>query len=562
MIASTVGLALSILASAVSAAGAPAPSSGLVSADEQKAADAIRAPLLSAHIQFLASDLLEGRGPATRGDRLALEYVATELASMGFQPAAPEGSWIQKVPLVSITPKTPDPMVFASGGKKVELQGRADFVAFPGIAKPDVKFEDAELVFVGYGIVATEFQWDDYKDADLRGKVLVMMNNDPENDPKLFAGTTRLRYGRWDYKYEMAGKRGAAGALLIHTTHSAGYPWQVVQTSWSGSKFGLPYEGEPRVQVKGWMTEDASRKVVALGGQDLDRLRASAERRDFRPVPLGVRLSYAMTSEIRQVESGNVIGKLPGSDPALANQAVLYTAHHDHLGIKQGLPSGADAICNGAVDNASGVAAMLAIAKAFAALPKAPRRSIYFASVTAEEQGLLGSEYLSKHPPIPTGRIAANVNIDGINIFGRTKDLTMIGFGKSNLDDTIVALAAVQGRVVKPDQFPDRGSFYRSDQFNLARAGVPAAYFAEGTDFVGRPTGWGKEQIEKWEATHYHQPSDEFHADWDLSGAVEDVRLDFFLGVNVANQDALPGWKPGDEFEAARKKALAELQTK
>jgi Zn-dependent M28 family amino/carboxypeptidase len=562
LIASTLGLALSILASAVSAAPAPVPSSGLVSPEEQKAADTITAPLLSAHIQFLASDLLEGRGPATRGDRLALEYVATELASMGFQPAAPEGGWIQKVPLVQITPKTPDPMAFSSGGKKVELQGRADFVAFPGIAKPDVRIEDAELVFVGYGIVAPEFQWDDYKDADLRGKVLVMMNNDPENDPKLFAGTTRLRYGRWDYKYEMAGKKGAAGALLIHTTHSAGYPWQVVQTSWSGSKYELPYEGEPRVQVKGWMTEDASRKVVALGGQDLDRLRASAERRDFRPVPLGVRLSYAMTSEIRQVESGNVIGKLPGSDPALANQAVLYTAHHDHLGIKPGLPSGADAICNGAVDNASGVAAMLAIAKAFAALPKAPRRSIYFASVTAEEQGLLGSEYLSKHSPIPTGRIAANINIDGINIFGRTKDLTMIGFGKSNLDDTIVALAAVQGRVVKPDQFPDRGSFYRSDQFNLARAGVPAAYFAEGTDFVGRPAGWGKEQIEKWEATHYHQPSDEFHADWDLSGAVEDVRLDFFLGVNVANQDALPGWKPGDEFEAARKKALAELQTK
>jgi Zn-dependent M28 family amino/carboxypeptidase len=553
LISSTVGLALSILVSA-----APA-SSSLVTAEERKAAAAITAPLLSAHIEFLASDLLEGRGPATRGDRLALEYVATELASMGYQPAAPEGGWIQKVPLVSITPKTPDPMVFASDGKKAELQGSADFVAFPGIAKPEVRVEDAELVFVGYGIVAPEFQWDDFKDADVRGKVLVVMNNDPEDDPKLFAGKTRLRYGRWDYKYEMAGKKGAAGALIIHTTHSAGYPWQVVQTSWSGSKYELPYEGEPRVQVKGWMTEDASRKVVALGGQDLDRLRASAERRDFRPVPLGVRLSYAMTSEIRQVESGNVIGKLTGSDPALAGQAVLYTAHHDHLGIKPGLPAGADAICNGAVDNASGVAAMLAIAKAFAALPKAPRRSVYFASVTAEEQGLLGSEYLSKHLPVPTGRIAANVNIDGINIFGRTKDLTMIGFGKSSLDDTIVALAAMQGRVVKPDQFPDRGSFYRSDQFNLARAGVPAAYFSEGTDFIGRPAGWGKEQIEKWEATHYHQPSDEFHADWDLSGAVEDVRLDFYLGVKVANQESLPAWNKGDEFEAARQKALAAI---
>jgi Zn-dependent M28 family amino/carboxypeptidase len=335
-----------------------------------------------------------------------------------------------------------------------------------------------------------------------------------------------------------------------------------VQTSWSGPKYELPYEGEPRVQIKGWTTEDAARKIAALGGKDLDALRASAERRDFRPVPLGVRVSFAIASEIKQVESGNVIGKLAGSDPVLAKEAVLYTAHHDHLGIKEGVRPGADAICNGAVDNASGVSALLTIAKAFASLPQAPRRSVYFASVTAEEQGLLGSAFLAKHPPVPTSRIAANINIDGINIFGRTRDLTMIGFGKSNLDATIVALAKMQGRVVLPDQFPDRGSFYRSDQYNLARAGVPAAYFSEGTDFIGRPPGWGKEQLEKWEATNYHQPSDEYHADWDLSGAVEDVRLDFYLGVKVANQDTMPVWNKGDEFEGARLKAVAGLGTK
>jgi Zn-dependent M28 family amino/carboxypeptidase len=535
---------------------APAPGPG---ADEaQRAAAAITPSLLSAHVRFLASDLLEGRGPGTRGDELAREYVATELAAMGFQPAAPEGGWMQKVPLVSITPKVPGTLTLSAAGKSLELAGRTDFVAFPGLPKPQVQIEDAELVFVGYGIVAPEYRWDDYKGADLKGKVLVMMNNDPEDDPALFAGKTRLRYGRWDYKYEMAGKQGAAGAILIHTTHSAGYPWQVVQSSWAGSKYELPYTGEPRVQIKSWATEDAVRRIAALGGQDLDRLRASAERRDFRPVPLGVRVSLAMSSEVRDVESGNVVGKLAGSDPALAGQAVLYTAHHDHLGIKPGAHPGDDTIYNGALDNASGVSALLAIAKAYAALPKAPRRSIYFASVTAEEQGLLGSEYLARHPPVPIGRIAADINIDGVNIFGRTHDLTMIGFGKSSLDAIVVELAKSQGRVVKPDQFPDRGSFYRSDQFNLARAGVPAAYFAEGTDFVGRPAGWGKEQIEKWEATHYHQPSDEYRDDWDLTGAVEDVQLDFLLGVRVANQDSMPRWNKGDEFEAARQKSLSE----
>lgn len=551
----TAALGLSALLASPSASASPS----VVTAEEQKAGAAITPELLRSRIKFLASDLLEGRGPASRGDSLAREYVATELESMGLQPGAPGGGWVQKVPLVGITPKVPDTMTFTSGGVKLEIKNRLDFIAFSGVQKPEARIDDSEIVFVGYGIVAPEYRWDDYKNVNVRGKVLLMMNNDPEDDPKLFAGKTRLWYGRWDYKYEMAGKKGAVGAIIIHTTPSAGYPWQVVQTSWSGEKFELPYEGEPRVQIKMWATEEASRKIAALGGKDLDRLRAAAQKRDFKPVPLGVRLSFALENTIVQKESGNVIGKLPGSDPKDSGEAVLYTAHHDHFGIQPGVKAGADIIYNGAVDNASGVAALLAVARAYSALPRAPRRAIYFASVTAEEQGLLGSEYLAKHPPVPVGRIAANINIDGANIFGRTRDLTMIGLGKSSLDSIVVALARTQGRVVKPDQFPDRGHFYRSDQFNLARVGVPAAYFDTGTDFIGRPAGWGRQQIEKWEATIYHQPSDEYREDWDLSGAVEDARLDFYLGVEVANADGMPIWNPGDEFEHARKKALAEV---
>jgi Zn-dependent M28 family amino/carboxypeptidase len=286
----------------------------------------------------------------------------------------------------------------------------------------------------------------------------------------------------------------------------------------------------------------------------------AAQKRDFRPVPLGVRLTFTLQNTVQEKESANVIGRLPGGDAKHKDEAVIYTAHHDHLGVKENAKPGEDRIYNGAQDNASGVAAMLAVVRAFRELPRPPWRSVYFAAVAAEEQGLLGSEYLARHPPVPAGRIAANINIDGINIWGRTKDLTMIGLGKSDLDRTILALARMQGRTVKADQFPDRGFFYRSDQFNLARVGVPAAYFDTGTEFVGRPAGWGKEKIEAWEATDYHQPSDELGDEWDFSGAVEDAQLLFYLGAKVADADALPQWNKGDEFEAARKKAIAELK--
>jgi hypothetical protein len=540
-------------------AGAATPESSPVSAAEKAAAQAITENVLRGHVRFLASDLLEGRAPASRGEVIALQYVQAQMEALGLEPGAPGGGWIQKVPLVGIVGNVPQKTAVTKGSEKVEFTRLDDYVAFSGTQKPQSSISGAEVVFVGYGIVAPEFQWDDYKDVDVKGKVLLMMNNDPEDDPKLFAGKTRLWYGRWDYKYMIAAQKGAVGAFIIHTQPSAGYPWQVVTSSWSRERFELPYEGEPRVEIKGWFTEDASKKIAALGGQDLDRLRAAALKRDFRPVPLGVQFSMAIQNTVQTKEGGNVVGKITGSDARLSKEAVVYTAHHDHLGMKTDPKPGEDAIYNGALDNASGVSAMLAIAKAFSELPKKPRRSVYFASVTAEEQGLLGSEYFAKHPPIEAGRIAADINIDGVGIFGRTTDLTMVGLGKSSLDATVLALAKMQGRVVKPDQFPDRGFFYRSDQFNLAKVGVPAAYFDSGTDVVGKPAGWGKQRIEEWEDKHYHQPSDELKDDWDLAGAIEDVRLDFWLGVKVANADRMPEWNRGDEFEAARKKALAAV---
>ncbi len=530
----------------------------VVSPAEKSAAASITQDVLRAHVRFLASDLLEGRGASTRGDQLAEQYVAAQFEMLGLKPAGSKGFY-QSLELVA-TNGHPETLSFSGDGKKLDLKHADEFMAVTGRQQELTKIENAEVVFVGYGIVAPEYQWDDYKGMDLRGKVLLMMNNDPENDPNLFAGKTRLWYGRWDYKYESAAKAGAAGAIIIHTTHSAGYPWQVVRTSWSGELFDLPHTGGQHLQMRAWATEDASKRIAALGGKDLDALREAAEKRDFRPVPLGVTLSSSFSSTLRRTQTENVIGVLPGSDPKLSREAVFYTAHHDHLGIKQGARPGEDNIYNGAVDNASGVSAVLAIAQAFSRMPKAPKRTVYFAAVAAEESGLLGSEYLVKHLPVPAGQIAAEINIDGVNILGRTRDVAMIGLGKSNLDQYLRALAAMQKRVVVGDPLPDRGYFYRSDQFNFAKAGVPSAYVKDGMDYIGHPPGWGKQQREHWEATHYHQPSDELTEDWDLSGAVQDVQLCFHLGYQVAQAKAMPEWQKGDEFESARKKALTSAK--
>jgi Zn-dependent M28 family amino/carboxypeptidase len=524
-----------------------APPPAAVQASKQITAERIRA-----HVRFLASDLLEGRGTGARGDELAAAYGASVLEGLGVEPAAPEGGWFQRFELIGSSGH-PATLAFDAGGKKkLALAFSTDFIAAAGRQEPTSKIEDGEVVFVGYGIVAPEFQWDDYKGADLRGKVLLMMNDDPDWSPDLFQGKARMWYGRWDYKYEIAGKKGAAGAIIIHTRQSAGYPWQVVQTSWAGTQFGLPQGDSPRIAVRGWVTEDAARAVAKLGGKDLDSLRERARDRAFEPVPLGVHLSTSFDNKLTKVQAVNVLGAIRGSDPKLASEALIYTAHHDHLGIRDAAKPGPDTIYNGALDNASGVASVLAIAQATSALPKPPKRTILFALVAAEEQGLLGSEYLVRHPPIPAEKLAADINIDGINIFGKTKDVSMIGFGKSDLDAILTRLATWQGRVVSPDALADRGFFYRSDQFNFAKAGVPAAYTHGGLDYVGRPSGWGSEQHEKWESTHYHQPSDELSDSWNLDGALDDVRLMFLLGCEVADAIAMPKWKKGDEFEAKR----------
>jgi Zn-dependent M28 family amino/carboxypeptidase len=388
-----------------------------------------------------------------------------------------------------------------------------------------------------------------------------MLNNDPEWDEEMFGGDARLYYGRWTYKYESAARQGAAGAIILHTTPSAGYGWNVIQTSWTGEQFELPAEGEPRLQVGGWTTEEATRKLLAAAGHDLDALIESARSRDFEPVPLGITTSIALTNTISRKRTANVGGVWPGSDPERAEQLVVFTAHHDHIGTADAnADTGEDRIYNGAVDNAAGTAQVLAIANAYTRLPEPPARSTLFLFVAAEEQGLLGSKYYARHPSVPAGRLAANVNFDGGNIWGKTKDITLVGSGKSEIDRVAEAVAARQGRTVKPDQHADKGYYYRSDQFSLAKIGVPALYFDTGTEFEGRPEGWGEERLAEWTDVHYHQPSDELQDDWSFEGMVQDARMGFLSGLILGEMEGLVEWVPGDEFEAAREEALAALE--
>lgn len=538
----------------------PAAGAAQIPAEVQAVAQAsITADALAGPVRFLADDMLGGRGVASAGDQLARRYLASQLEGMGYQPGGFNMSWFQDVDMVGIKSAVPQSWVFRGRQQAVYLNWYDDFIAASGTQTAAAGFRDANVVFVGYGIQAPEFQWDDYKGVNLRGKVLLMLNNDPDWDPNLFAGTTRLYYGRWDYKYDMAARVGAAAAIIIHTRASAGYAWQVVQTSWSGEQFELPFEDEPRLQVRAWTTEEATRKLLAAAGIELDQLVAAARRRDFRPVDLGMTTSLNVRNRVTRVTTANVIGVLPGSDPRLRDEYVIYTAHHDHLG--EGEPDrNGDRIYNGALDNAVGVSQVLALARGIASLPQRPRRSTMVLFVAAEEQGLLGAKYFAKHPTVPPGRMAANINFDGGNIWGRTRDITMIGMGKSSLDEVAGSVARLQGRTLKADQFPDRGYYYRSDQFAFANIGVPAFYLKVGVDVVNRPAGWGAAQIEKWEDRQYHQPSDQIDDTWNFDGMIEDAQLAFYSGWLIGNAEAMPSWKPGDEFENARRRALSALR--
>ena len=530
---------------------APAPAASA----EEIATAAITADTMREYVRELSDDKYEGRGPGSRGDDAARRYLIGAMESLGLQPGAENGGWEQAFNLVGVTADQPTEWAFEGAESSLTLQQWDDFIVSSGVQYTQAEVVDAEVVFVGYAIQAPEYDWDDFKDADLEGKVLLIMNNDPDWDPDLFAGETRLWYGRWDYKYLSAARQGAAGAIIIHTQPSAGYPFQVVQTSWTGEQFELEAGDEPRLDVEAWVTEDSARALVDMAGLDLDALREAADNRDFEPVPLGITTSLSMDVTLNKVVSANVLGLIPGSDPELRDEVVIYTAHHDHLGIGTPDDSG-DVIYNGAMDNASGVAQILVIAEALKNLPEAPRRSTLFALVGAEEQGLLGSLYYANNPTFPPGKIAANLNYDGGNIWGHTHDVTYIGLGKSSIDTIVTAIAEEQGRVVKPDQFADRGYFYRSDQFSFAKIGVPAMYLDTGTDFVDRPAGWGKEQVDNYTNFSYHQPSDEYDDSWNFDGMIADAMLGFWAGLAIANADEMPQWNEGDEFEAARLEAL------
>lgn len=527
---------------------------------ERAAAAAITPAALRARVRFLSDDQFAGRGPGSQGDALARAYMASEFEALGLLPAGePEGGkpgFLQWVQLVGLRSHLLAPPEFRATTKTLPVSvsvPQSDVVMVSGEQTATSEVVGAELVFVGYGITAPEYQWDDYKGVDLRGKVLLMMNNDPESDPKLFAGRTRLYYGRWDYKYKEAARHGAAGAILIHTTPSAGYPWQVVRASWSGEDFEAPEpagERAQRLKIRGWLTEEASKRVALAGGHDLDALRRAAEARTFRPVPLGVKVSMRVKTDVRRLRSANVLAVLPGSDPRLRGESVVFTAHLDHLGTRQDLP-GADKIYNGALDNATGLAGLLSIARA-ATLGPSPRRSLVFCAVAAEEAGLVGSEYLVKHPPQAVGTPIANLNIDGLNIYGRSPHVVQIGRGKSSLDAVVDAVAAAQGRKVMPDQMPEKGSFYRSDQFNFARGRIPAIYLGQPVDLIGPDgkvvAGAGRVRVERFIQENYHRPTDELREDWSFEGAVQDVQLLYLAGLRVAAAPGRPRYDPRDEF--------------
>jgi Zn-dependent M28 family amino/carboxypeptidase len=516
-------------------------------------------PILD-HIKVLASDEYEGRAPGTPGEDKTVAYLTGQFKQMGLQPGNPDGTYTQKVPLVGIKAANTKPLTVAKGGQKQTFKWADDVVAWTKRVVDEAAITSSDVVFVGYGVEAPEFNWNDFKDVDVKGKTILVLVNDPavpdpsdpsKLDPKTFGGNAMTYYGRWTYKFEEGARRGAAGILVIHETGPAGYPFSVVQGSLR-EQFDLvtPDKNMGRAAIEGWITTETARRILKMGGQDFDALKKQAITRDFKPVDLGLQASLAVSNTLRTIDSQNVVAKLEGSDPRLKDEYVVYTAHWDHLGV--GTPVNGDSIYNGALDNASGVAQTLEIARAFTKIEPKPKRSVLFVMVTAEETGLLGSKYYSVTPLYPLEKTLANINIDGINQWGRTKDMTVVGMGASDLDDYLSEAAAEQGRTLRPDPEPEKGFYYRSDHFNFAKQGVPALYVDTGVDFVGKEPGYADKKRDEYTSTDYHAPSDEIKPDWDLSGAVEDAKLMLAVGYRVANADKLPEWKPGNEFKATR----------
>jgi Zn-dependent M28 family amino/carboxypeptidase len=513
---------------------------------------------IRAHVRFLSHDLLEGRGTGQRGGDIAAEYIATEFALYGLKPAGDGGGYLQKVPMVGITPGPETTFSLVSSKSTTDLKPLEQYVAYDQTQQPQSEV-NAEIVYVGYGIEAPEYKWDDYKGTDVRGKVLLMLVNEPPSDDvNFFKGKALTYYGRWTYKYEEAARKGAVGAILVHQTEMASYPWEVVRNSNSGEKSFLKLDGSPKLKVASWVQTEVARQMAAASGMDLDRMMADALSRNFHPVTLPVKLRAHMASKIRPFESNNVLAMLPGSDRNLKGEAVLYTAHYDHLGIRPDMPG--DNIYNGANDNATGCGILLELARTYAEASQRPHRSILFASVTAEEQGLLGSEYLGKHPPIPAGKISLDLNYDDIPPLGSPEEVEVSGAERTTFYPEVEAMAKTFRLKIRPDSRPEAGHYYRSDHFSLARVGIPSFSINEGTKYKGHDAAWGMQQAEEYTSKHYHQPSDEYYPSMDFTGDAAMARFGFVLGWEAASQTKLVGWQKGDEFEAARVKSFAGSQ--
>lgn len=512
---------------------------------------------IDGHLRFLSSDLLEGRAPATRGGRLAAEYIAAQLRAFGVEPGV-KGSYFQTVPIDIVNARRTTIKATASGRATANLRYPEDVVVWAGSAA-DSSAARGELVFVGYGSTAPEYKWNDFKDVDVRGKVLLVLVNDPpapRDEPELFGGRAMTYYGRWTYKFEEAERRGAAGALIIHTTERAGYPWHTVVGSWAKEQRMLPRDPNlpAPLGVRGWITDSAAIALLAQAGLDLAQLRTRAESREFTPVPTGISVGLSFANTVEHLQSENVVGIVRGRDPIVRDQYVAFSSHWDHLGI--GPVVGGDSIYNGALDNASGVADLLAVARVAAQQSPKPRRSFLFVFVTAEESGLLGSEFFGQNPVVPADKIVANLNVDGGNVLGRVRDLTVLGSNKSSLGPTLGRMLATRGMRITPEEHPERGYFYRSDHFSFAKVGIPSISIGAGTDFVGRPKGWGVEQNEEYTAKRYHQPSDEYRPDFDLTGAAQLAEIVLRLGTSVANSSTAPAWNPDAEFREIRERSL------
>jgi Zn-dependent M28 family amino/carboxypeptidase len=524
-------------------------------------ANTLRGEDLLAHIKTLSSDAFEGRGPGTPGEDKTVAYLVDTFKAMGLKPGNPDGTYVQDVPLIGFRAKSTSGSIQV-GPTTIDLKTSDDWVAVSRkFANDSVSVEGSDVVFVGYGVVAPEYGWDDYKGVDVRGKTLIMLVNDPavpdpahpgELDPNMFKGRAMTYYGRWTYKYEIASKKGAAAALIIHETAPAGYPYSVVIGSWGRENVDIPSPdgNASRVAVEGWLSLEKATTLLKAAGQDFDALKKAAASKDFHPVSLGAKAKFEVKNVTRPIKSKNVVAKVEGSDPKLKDEFVIYTAHWDHLGRDTTLKG--DQIFNGAADNASGVAAILEIARGFSHLKTAPKRSILFLAVTAEEHGLLGAKYYAAHPLYPLTKTLADINMDVINLWGRTKDIVSVGLGNTTLDEVLASAAAAKERVVTPDAEPEKGMFYRSDHFEFAKQGVPALNVKSGMSYLGKPADYGKTKRDEYTRNDYHKVSDEVKADWDLSGAMEDLRMVFEVGYRIAEGDRFPEWKPGTEFKGVR----------